>query len=325
MLKTKLCTTLGIEHPVIQGPLGGPFEVGTGLIAAVSNAGGLGSVATALRTPEQVVANIRRVRELVGSKPFAVNVTRRPFDEAVFSAVLSEHPPVISLALGEPGDLVERAHDAGCLFMEQVTTVGHAVEAAAAGVDVIVAQGGEAGGFSGSIGTITLVPQVVDAVAPLPVVAAGGIADGRGLAAVLMLGGDGVNVGTRFLASVESGVAEQWKQAVLAARAEDAVKVDFAEHLFPRPTEGGWLTVPRSLRSPFIDKWLGRIEDVRAGADEIRAEVVEGMKLGNVHEYMPLAGQSAGAIHDILPAAEIVRLMVSEAEAAISRALAAEA
>ncbi len=322
LLTTSLRSVLEIEHPIIQGPLGGPFEVGPELPAEVSNAGGLGSVATALRTPEQVRAEIVEVRRLTGGRPFAVNVSRRPFDEAVFDAVLAERPPVISLAVGDPGDLVERAHAAGCLFVEQVTTVEQAGQAAEAGVDAIVAQGAEAGGFSGAVGTMALVPQVVDAVAPLPVIAAGGITDGRGLAAALALGADGVNVGTRFLASSEARIAEEWKQAVLAASAEDAVKVDFAEHLVPPPTEGGWLTVPRAVRTQFIDNWLGRSHDVASRADDLRNEVATAMREGRIHEYLPLAGQSAGAVAEILPAAEIVRRIVAEAEqtlAAVAR------
>jgi enoyl-[acyl-carrier protein] reductase II len=228
-LKTELCDKLGIEHPVIQGPLGGPWDVGPELVAAVSKAGGLGSVATSLRNAEQVRAEISRVRELADNRPFAVNLTWRPFDDDVFETALAERPAVMSLALGAPGDLVERAHAAGCVFVEQVTTVAQAREAAEAGVDVIVAQGGEGGGFSGSIGTPALVPQVVDAVAPIPVIAAGGITDGRGLAAAIALGAQGVNIGTRFLASVESRIPESWKQAIVAAESEDAVKVEFAE------------------------------------------------------------------------------------------------
>ena len=314
MLTTSLCSALAIEHPVIQGPLGGPFEVGTELPAAVSNEGGLGSIATTLRSPDQVRADIAGVRRLTGERPFAVNVTRRPFDEAIFATVLDESPPVVSLAGGDPGDLLARAHAAGCRFIEQVTTVRQAVEAAEAGVDVIVAQGAEAGGFSGSVGTMTLVPQVVDAVAPIPVVAAGGITDGRGLAAALMLGADGVNLGTRFLASSEARIVDEWKRAVLVASAEDAVKVDFAEHLVPRPTDGGWLTTPRALRTPFIDSWLGRSGDVAARAGALGEELMAAMREGRAHDYLPLAGQSAGAIAEILPAAEIVRRVVTEAK-----------
>jgi nitronate monooxygenase/enoyl-[acyl-carrier protein] reductase II len=176
--------------------------------------------------------------------------------------------------------------------------------------------------FSGAVGTLALVPQVVDAVAPLPVVAAGGIADGRGLAAALALGADGVNVGTRFLTSIEARIAEEWKRAVLAASAEDAVKVDFAEHLVPPPTEGGWLTVPRALRTQFIEKWLGRSHDVASQAAELRNELMTVMRQERMHEYLPLAGQSAGAIADIVPAAEIVRRIVAEAQHTLEAAVA---
>src|SRR6266571_4854812 len=143
-----------------------------------------------------------------------------------FTFTLAARPPVIAFALGDPGDLVQRAHDVGSLVIQQVTTVQQAREAAERGVDVIIAQGGEAGGYGGTIATFTLLPQVVDAVRPLPVVAAGGIADGRGLAAALVLGAQGVNLGTRFLASVEAPISADWKQALLAAESEDAIKVE---------------------------------------------------------------------------------------------------
>jgi nitronate monooxygenase/enoyl-[acyl-carrier protein] reductase II len=314
---TSLCGLIGIEHPVIQGPLGGPWDVGAELIAAVSNAGGLGSIATSLRDPEEVRTAIRRVRELAGERPFAVNLTRRRFDDAVFEAALAERPAVVSLALGDPADLPERAHAAGCLFMEQVTTVTQALEAAEAGVDVIVAQGGEGGGFSGSVGTLALVPQVVDAVAPIPVVAAGGIVDGRGLAAAIALGAQGVNVGTRFLASTESHFPESWKQAIVAAESEDAIKVEFAHHLVPPVSEGGWLTIPRSLRTPFVDEWTARRDEAAQHADALREEFAYATASGRAHEYLPLAGQSAGAVKSVLPAAEIVQGIVREAAEAL--------
>lgn len=319
MLNTEICRVLGIDHPVIQGPLGGPWDVGAELVAAVSNAGGLGSIATTLKGRDQVREAIRSVRALAPERPFAVNVTRRPFDDDVFAAVLEERPPVVSLALGDPGDLVERAHAAGCLFVEQVTTVQQAVEAAEAGVDAIIAQGGEGGGFSGAVGTLTLVPQVVDAVTPVPVVAAGGIADGRGLAAAICLGAAGVNVGTRFLATTEARIADAWKRAIVAARAEDAVKVEFVRELVPPPTEGGWWTVPRSLRTPFIDEWLARPAELAAHVDALREELGAAAAEGRAHEYLPLTGQSAGAITGIRPAAEVVQSIVAEAEEVLSR------
>lgn len=199
MLRTALCAVLGTEHPIIQGPLGGPWPPSVGLAAAVSEAGALGSLPTALRRPEQVREDAARLRDLT-SRPFAINHTMRPFIEEVFQAILDAAPSVISFALGRSPDIVKRAHDAGALFVQQVHSVEQALRAAEEGADVIIAQGGEAGGFGGAPGTIVLAPQVAEAVHPIPVVAAGGIGDGRGLAAALALGAGGVNVGTRFLA-----------------------------------------------------------------------------------------------------------------------------
>lgn len=316
MLTTPLCDLLGIEVPIVQGPLGGPWNVSAKLVAAVSNAGGLGSVATSLRDVKWVTEEIARVRELT-ARPFAVNHTRRPFDEDAFQATLDARPAVVSLALGDPADLAARVHDAGAKFLVQATTVTQARIAADKGADVIVAQGGEAGGFSGSIGTMALVPQVVDAVAPLPVVAAGGIADGRGLAAALMLGAVGVNLGTRFLASTEAGISDEWKQRIVAAQSEDTVKVQFAEQMVPGLTEGGWFTVPRSLRTEFVDTWNARPEEVPARVAEIREELFAAMGSGRAHELLPLTGESAGNISQILPVGVIVSLMMDQAERAL--------
>jgi enoyl-[acyl-carrier protein] reductase II len=179
MLRTTLSDGLGSEHPIIQGPLGGPWPPSVGLAAAVSEAGALGSLPTALRRAEQVRQDAARLRDLT-SRPFAINHTMRPFIEDVFQAILDAAPPVISFALGRSPELVERAHDAGALFVQQVHSVEQARKAAEDGADVIIAQGGEAGGLGGAPGTIVLVPQVVEAVDPIPVAAAGGIGDGRG-------------------------------------------------------------------------------------------------------------------------------------------------
>ena len=317
MLRSRLCELLEIEIPVIQGPLGGPWEVSGNLVAAVSNAGGLGSIATTLRQPGQVRDSIAEVRDRT-DRPFAVNHTRRPFNEDVFQAILDARPPVISFALGDPGDCVNRAHDAGAKFMLQVTTVAQARAAVEAGVDVIIAQGAEAGGFSGSVGTMSLVPQVVDVAGNIPVVAAGGIADGRGLAAALVLGAAGVNIGTRFLASSEAAVDEGWKQQIVSSESEDAVKIVFADHIVPPLTEGGWPTIPRSLRTKFIDTWHARPADVPAHAKGLRDELTEAMRSGRAHELIPLSGQTAGQIHQVLPVEQIMREIVDQAETALS-------
>ncbi|MFJ9824496.1 NAD(P)H-dependent flavin oxidoreductase [Streptomyces sp. NPDC101160] len=320
MLRTPVCGVLGIEVPIVQGPLGGPWQQGMRLAAAVSDAGALGSLPTTLRTPAQVRDDVRRLRDLT-DRPFALNMTRRPFDPEVFDAVMVEAPPVFSFALGEPDDLVTRVHDAGAVFLQQVTTVEQAVRAAEAGVDVISAQGTESGGFSGDVSTMALVPQVVDAVRPVPVLASGGIADGRGIAAALTLGAQGVNIGTRFLASVECEVSDDWKAAIVSAASQDAVKVMFVEHILPPPTEGGFTTVPRSLLTRFVEEGNARPEAAAAQAEALRTRVMTAMRDGTAHELIPLTGQTAGLVRDIAPAAELVHRLITEAEATL-RALA---
>jgi enoyl-[acyl-carrier protein] reductase II len=318
MRRMPVCDVLGIEVPIVQGPLGGPWEQRMALVAAVSGAGGLGSVPTSLRTAGQVRERVATVRSLT-DRPFAVNMTRRPFLDDVFEAILADPPPVFSLALGAPDGLVKRVHDAGAVFVQQVTTVEQAERAAEAGVDVISAQGTEAGGFSGYISTMALVPQVVDAVSPLPVLASGGIADGRGLAAALMLGAQGVNIGTRFLASAEAGISPEWQARIVAAASQDAVKLEFADHAFPAATAGGYDTVPRSLRTPFVDEWNARSDEAAATADLLRAQIRMATESGAAHRLVPLTGQSAGLIHEVLPAAEIIARIMAEADATIKR------
>jgi enoyl-[acyl-carrier protein] reductase II len=243
MLQTPLCTLLGIEFPIIQAGMG--VFTSAELAAAVSNAGGLGSVGTFLRPVEDLPRQLARLRELT-SRPFAINHLVPALDEGAFAHTLAARPPVIVLALGDPGDLVQRAHGLGSLGSPLVTTVPQACEAAARGVDVIIAQGGEAGGYGGTIATFTLLPQVVDAVRPLPVVAAGGIADGRGLAAALVLGAAGVNIGTRFLASVEAPIPLGWKHRIVEAEAQDTVKVEVWNDISPVPgSRGVWYRHPR--------------------------------------------------------------------------------
>jgi enoyl-[acyl-carrier protein] reductase II len=185
-----------IDAPILQAaiwPATSPE-----LVAAVSEAGALGSVAAIFSSADGLTAQIERVRALT-TRPFVVNHVVPALDEDAFQATLDARPAGVSFALGNPGSLVERAHAAGVKVIHQVHAVGQAREAAALGVDVVIAQGSEAGGqgMAGGVGAMALVPQVVDAVAPIPVLAAGGVADGRGLAAALVLGAAGANVGTR--------------------------------------------------------------------------------------------------------------------------------
>src|SRR5262249_162939 len=163
------------------------------------------------------------VRQLT-SRHFAVNHIPQTLDAEAIRDTLAARPAVISFALGDPGDLVRQAHDVGSLVMVQVTTVAQAIQAAEQSAGVIIAQGGEAGGYCGEVSTMALVPQVVDAVSPIPVVAAGGIFDGRGIPAAVMLGAVGVNLGTRVIASPGAPVGDEWKQAIARAQSGGAGK-----------------------------------------------------------------------------------------------------
>ena len=321
MLRTRFCELFDIEAPVLQAaiwPATAPE-----LVAAVSEAGGLGSIGALFDSPDQVRGQIERVRELT-DRPFVVNHVVPILDEEAFAATLEARPAGVSFALGDPGaDLVDRVHAAGSKAIHQVHTVEQARAAAERGVDVLIAQGSEAGGqgMTTGVGAMALVPQVVDAVDPIPVLVAGGVADGRGLAAALVLGAAGANVGTRFLASEEAGADEAWKQRILEVDSEDVVRFDTWRAIMP-PSESGYDVVPRVIRSDFVAEWERRPDEARSQADRLRAEIMGPIERGRPHEVTPFAGQSAGLIHDVLPAAEIVRGMVSAAEDALERAAA---
>jgi nitronate monooxygenase/enoyl-[acyl-carrier protein] reductase II len=321
MLKTPLCDLFGIELPIILAPMG--TCTSAELAAAVSNNGGLGGIGSLFRTAAAVKRDIDVVKKLT-NKPFAINHIPQTLDEEVFRQALAARPAVISFALDDPGDLVRQAHDAGSRVMLQVTTVAQATQAAERGVDVIIAQGGEAGGYCGEVSTMTLVPQVVDAVSPIPVVAAGGIFDGRGIAAALMLGAAGVNLGTRFIATQEAPAPEAWKQAIAQARSEHAIKADVLNDISPLPGTAGYGTVLRSLHTPFLDEWSAKREEARRNRDRLRQQIVSTTQAGQPHATLLTAGQSAGGIKDIPSVAELMRRLVAETEAALSRASRAE-
>ena len=316
MIRTRFSELFDLEVPVLQAAI----WPGTSpeLVAAVSGAGGLGSIAAVFGSADEVRRQIRRVRELT-DRPFVVNHVVPGLDDEAFESTLETVPAAVSFALGDPGALVDRVHSAGARVIHQVHTVSQAREAAERGVDVIIAQGSEAGGqgMATGVGAMALVPQVVDAVAPIPVLAAGGVADGRGLAAALVLGADGANVGTRFLASEEAGVDEQWKRRILEIESETAVRFEAWGSIMPS-SEHGYDVVPRVIRTDFVAEWEGRPEEARRQADSLRAGIMAAVRERRPHELTPFAGQSAGLVHDILPAAEILRMMSSEAEKALA-------
>ena len=317
MLRTSLCDLVGIDIPVIQA--GMSIFTSPSLAAAVSNAGGLGSLGAWQRPVEQLR---REVNELSNAtdRPFALNHVVPDLDPAGLELTLEVAPAVVSFALDDAGDLMQRVHAVGSLVMQQVSTVRQAEVAVEHGADIIVAQGGEAGGYGGSVATLGLVPQVVDAVRPVPVVAAGGIADGRGLAAALVLGAAGVNLGTRFLASEESPVGHLWKQAILASASEAWVHLDFFNDIRPNPGTLGYGTRMRALRTEFTDRWKRRADEARDDPTATLTEIADAAAEGRSEELLVVGGQSAGLVGELLPAADIVQMLASEAHDALANA-----
>jgi len=317
LLHTPLCELLGIQVPLIQA--GMSVYTSPGLAAAVSNAGALGSLGAWTRPADQLRKDLVDLREHT-DRPFAVNHVVPDLDRAAIDITLDAAPAVVSFALDDAGDLMGRVHDVGSLVMQQVTTVPQADAAAAHGADIIVAQGHEAGGYGGVVTTLTLVPQVVDAVAPVPVVAAGGIADGRGLAAALMLGAAGVNLGTRFLASLEAPIDEGWKRAIVDATSDRWTQLDFWNDLFPTPGRKGYGTRMRAMRTAFTERWNERRDEVRRDPGPAFAELEAAEEAGTLDELIVVGGQSAGLIEGVLPAAEIVETIAAETAALLARA-----
>ena len=317
MLKTPLCDLFGIEVPIILAPMG--TCTSAELAAAVSNEGGLGGIGTLFRTTAAIKRDIDTVKKLT-NRHFAINHIPQTLDPEAFRYTLEAQPRVISFTLADPGDLVRQAHDVGSLAMLQVTTVAQAVRGAELGLDVIIAQGSESGGYCGDVSTMALVPQVVDAISPIPVVASGGIFDGRGMAAAIMLGAAGVNLGTRFIASKEAPAPERWKQAIAAAKSEDAIKVEVLNDISPLPGTAGFGTVLRSLHTDFLDEWSAKRDEARRERDRLKQEIVSTTQAGRPDATLLTAGQTAGGIKDIPPVSEIMRRLVAETEAALRKA-----
>jgi NAD(P)H-dependent flavin oxidoreductase YrpB (nitropropane dioxygenase family) len=324
--ETPLTTLLGIDVPVIQAPIGSAAT--PELAAAVSNAGALGMLSLTWKTEAEAGAAIRRTRELT-SRPFGVNLVLDWSPDEKLAIAREEGVPVVSFFWGDPSPYVKKVHDAGALVLHSVGSVAEARAAKDAGVDAVVAQGWEAGGHvRGSVTTLVLTPRVASEVTPLAVVAAGGIADGRGLLAALALGASGVWTGTRFLLSEEARVHDVFRERVLAATEEDTVHGTIFDV--------GWPNAPhRVLRSATVERWenAGRPESgSRPGEGEEVARFPDGTPVLRYSDVPPLpgmtgdvealafyAGQSAGLANRVRPAADIVREMVEEAREGLAR------
>lgn len=323
----QLCTLLGIEIPIVQAPMGG--AVPADLAAAVSNAGALGTLPLWRADSETLRDTLRKMRSL-SSRPFAVNLNMEFPQEDRLEACLEEGVPIISFFWRDPGALVKRAKSAGAVVMYTVGTADDARRAVDGGVDVIVAQGWEAGGHvRGTVATLPLVPAIVDAVGDTPVVAAGGIADGRGMAAALALGASGVWVGTRFLASEEISIHPEYRSRILAACENDTV---YCESLF----DGGWRNAPhRVLRNSTVRDWEAAGRPPRGQRPREGEIVARSPGRGEIDRYASLtagpdtegeieplslwSGQSVALVRKVQPAAEIVREMNEEANGILRR------
>lgn len=319
MIRTKVCDLLGIDHPIVLGGMASGTSVA--LVTAVSQAGGFGMLGLTGLTPEQIQEQCVAIRRAT-ERPFGGNFLLFRAPEAALAAALEVRLPVVSFAWARPDQAlrpyVDRVHAAGLLVMHMVGDVPEARRAAEAGADIIVAQGTEGGGHVGWMASMALLPMVVDAVAPLPVLAAGGIADGRGLAAALALGAEGVLLGTRFLATEESPLHPNCKQAIVQSTGHDTMLTEIpdvaAEQVWPG-------AMARALRNRFIEQWAGREWALRQHAKEVGAAAVAARQQGDVDNASLLIGQDAGLIHAVLPAGEVVRRMVAEAEAILAHRL----
>jgi NAD(P)H-dependent flavin oxidoreductase YrpB (nitropropane dioxygenase family) len=303
MLRTRFTELFGIDHPVVCGGMGGATNAE--LVAAVSEAGGLGVVGASFMPTEDTAELLRSARELT-SRPIGINLLLHAAYDRV-DEILALEPEVLSTAWPRDDQdlaaIFARAHERGCKAMHMVPRADDAVRAAEAGADVIVAQGNEGGGHIGELATTVVVRQVVKAVAPVPVLAAGGFVDGAGLAAALALGADGVLLGTRFLATDEAPVAQAYKDAIVASDGLDTVLTTLADSLSGRDWPGAWV---RIKRTPFVERWLGREPELRRRRAQLRDEAAD--------DGLIWMGQSAGLIDDVRPAGDVVRQIVADAE-----------
>jgi NAD(P)H-dependent flavin oxidoreductase YrpB (nitropropane dioxygenase family) len=313
MIHTPVCDLLRIRHPVVLGGMATGTSVP--LVAAVSNAGGLGTLGMGRTPAEQIPKDIAAIREATKG-PFGVNFLLFLTREPALDAALDARPPVFAAAWARADQdlraLFARAHEAGSQVMYMAGTVREARRAKAAGADVIVAQGTEGGGHVGWMASMAILPMIVDAVGPTPVLAAGGIADGRGLAAALALGAQGALLGTRFLATKESPLHPNFKQALLDSDGHDTVLTEIPDIARATVWPGA---MARSRRNAFIERWMGREWELRARQPEVAAALQRALETGDADNMSLLIGQDAGLIQDIPPAGEIVERIVVEAEA----------
>ena len=295
MIHTRICDLLGIVHPIILGGMG--TATTAPLVAAVSNAGGFGTLGTSAFNAATLDTEIASIHERT-EKPFGINHLLFQIQEDMFAVTLRARPTVVAFAWARKDqdlrDYFQRAHDAGA--------------------DVLVAQGTEAGGHVGWMASLPLLPMMVKTVAPLPVLCAGGIADGRGLAAALALGAEGVLLGTRFMATPEAPIHANFKQAIVKSDGHDTVLTEIPDLASQRVWPGA---MSRAQRNQFIEHWSGREWALRQNAPEVGRQVAAARAAGDIDNASLSFGQDAGLIDSIKSVREVVEEIVTEAEGII--------
>jgi nitronate monooxygenase len=313
-ITTRLTKLLDVEHPILLAPMD---QVADGrLAAAVSRAGGFGIIGGGYGDEAWLVRELEAAGDArVGVGFITWSMARRP---RLLDLVLERRPPAVMLSFGEVEPHAEKIQRAGALLICQVQTLAQAKDAAAHGADILVAQGAEAGGHGIARSTFPLVPAVVDVAGGIPVVAAGGIADGRGLAAALMLGAEGVLLGTRFYATQEAAGSAAAKARIVAASGDQTIRsilFDIARrNVWPAPYCG------RVLQNSFSERWRGREAELLQNQDEEAARYAKARAENDFQTAAIIAGEAVDLITEVLPAADVVDSMVTQAESLLAGA-----
>jgi enoyl-[acyl-carrier protein] reductase II len=313
-LRTPICEQFGIEVPIFLAGMGGVAYAK--VCAAVSEAGGFGTLGMAGESPDGIREEMREVRRLT-DKPFGVDLLAALPDQmmAAIDTIVEEGASAFIAGLGVPEAVIDKCHRGGLKVMSMCGKVSHALAAEQAGCDVVVAQGTEAGGHTGQIGGLALIPQIVDAVS-IPVLAAGSIVDGRGIAAALAFGAQGVWMGTRFIASHEARASESYKKRI--------TQVGSADTLVTRCYSGKPMRV---IRNRYVEEWERRPDEIQPFPEQMAHSAREGVLLAltgpqgdfDAERNCLPAGQGVGGIDDVASCAEIVQRVVREAQATIAR------
>jgi len=309
MIATPFTKSFELSHPIVLGPMGG--VAGGRLAAAVSNAGGLGLVGGGYGDLAWLKTELTLAKEL-STRPWGAGLITWNISEMALELVLEARPAAVMLSFGDPGPFAPTIKAAGCRLICQVQDVAGARQAKRAGADIIVAQGTEGGGHGGSRATMALLPAVIDAVAPTPVLAAGGIADGRGLAAALMLGAEGVLMGTRFYATREALGHDQAKQRLVEGQGDATQRT----HVFDIVRGYAWPTghTGRALRNRFLEQWQGREDELARSLDTESPAFRAAATDGDYDWAMVWAGEAVDLIDSVPPAAHVLEQITAQAE-----------